>query len=355
MTWGATLQDLRLNGHEPPLVLGYERFEDYPALAPYLGATAGRYANRIAGGRFTLAGRRVQLDTNFLGKHTLHGGRLGFGHRLWEVALHGRDFVTFSLHSADGDMGFPGALDVTCTYRLKIPGTLAVEYQATADEPTLCNLAHHSYFNLEDGGAGPVLDHRLVINASAYLPVDDEMIPTGVVEPVDGTLFDFRQARVVRCEVNGEQLPYDHNFCLAAARGPLHQAAWAQGPTSGVEMEVWTTEPGLQFYAGAHVERDARWAGRPPLRGQCRLLHGGAGLAGRPQPALFPASGAVAGRNLPPDDGIPVPPAVDQPSKARWIVAKGASAPRTPTTAPATRWARAAASAGTSPVRRAAR
>ena len=221
MTWGATLQDLRLNGHEPPLVLGYERFEDYPALAPYLGATAGRYANRIAGGRFTLAGRRVQLDTNFLGKHTLHGGRLGFGHRLWEVALHGRDFVTFSLHSADGDMGFPGALDVTCTYRLKIPGTLAVEYQATADEPTLCNLAHHSYFNLEDGGAGPVLDHRLMINASAYLPVDDEMIPTGVVEPVDGTPFDFRQARVVRCEVNGEQLPYDHNFCLAAARGPL--------------------------------------------------------------------------------------------------------------------------------------
>jgi aldose 1-epimerase len=261
MTWGASLQDLRLAGHEPPLVLGYERFEDYPTLAPYLGATAGRYANRIAGGRFTLAGRRVQLDTNFLGKHTLHGGRLGFGHRLWEVALHGRDFVTFSLHSADGDMGFPGALDVTCTYRLKIPGTLAVEYQATTDEPTLCNLAHHSYFNLEDGGSGPVLDHRLSINASAYLPVDDEMIPTGVVEPVDGTLFDFRQARVVRCEVNGEQVPYDHNFCLAAARGPLHQAAWAQGPTSGVEMEVWTTEPGLQFYAGANVERDARGLG----------------------------------------------------------------------------------------------
>lgn len=257
MTWGATLQDLRLAGHEPPLVLGYERFEDYPACSPYMGATVGRCANRIRDGRFTIAGKRHQADANFLGKHALHGGSKGFATRVWDVALHGRDYVTLSLHATDGEMGFPGAIDITCTYRLKIPGTLSIEFVATADEPTLCNLAHHSYFNLDDGGSGDILDHRLMLNASAYLPVDDEMIPTGLVQPVDGTPFDFRFAREIRMEIEGEQLPYDHNFCLTAARGPLHQAAWVQGAASGVEMEVWTTEPGVQFYAGHKVARDA--------------------------------------------------------------------------------------------------
>ena len=274
MTWGAVLQDLRLAGHEPPLVLGYERFEDYPAYSPYMGATAGRYANRIRDGKFIIAGKRFQANTNFLGKHTLHGGAHGFGTRLWDVALHGRDYVTFSLHSADGDMGFPGAIDVTCTYRLKIPGTLSIEFTATTDEPTLCNLAHHSYFNLDDGGSGDILDHRMMLNAAAYLPVDDELIPTGVVQPVDGTPFDFRHARSIR--TNGEQLPYDHNFCLAAARGPLHQAAWVQGAASGVEMEVWTTEPGVQFYAGQNVARDAAGHGG-------RIYKANAGFALEPQ------------------------------------------------------------------------
>ena len=180
---------------------------------------------------------------------------------MWDVALHGADFVTLTLHSPDGDMGFPGAIDVTCTYRLKIPGTLSIELTATTDEPTLCNLAHHSYFNLEDGGSGDVLDHRLMLAAGAYLPVDDELIPTGVVQPVDGTAFDFRQARPIRHQTNGEQTLYDHNFCLAAHRGGLKQAVWAQAPTSGVEMEVWTTEPGVQFYAGHKVAREQEGLG----------------------------------------------------------------------------------------------
>ena len=257
MTWGASLQDLASAGHAAPLVLGFERFEDYLADTTYMGATAGRYANRIRDGRFTLGGRRFRVDNNFLGRHMLHGGARGFAKRVWDVALHGRDYVTFSLHSADGDMGFPGAIDVTCTYRLKIPASLAIEFTATADEPTLCNLAHHSYFNLDDGGGGNILDHRLVINAAAYLPVDDELIPTGIVLPVEGTAFDFRHARKILMESGGSQLPYDHNFCLAAARGPLHQAAWVQGGISGLEMEVWTTEPGLQFYAGHKVAPDA--------------------------------------------------------------------------------------------------
>ncbi len=249
---GAIIQDLRLAGHEAPLVLGFDRFEAYERDTGYFGAVVGRFANRIRDGRFTLAGQRQQNDRNFLGKHALHGGSGGYSGRAWSVALHGHDFVTLSLHDPGGSMGFPGALDVTCTYRLKIPGTLSVELTATADEATVCNLSPHSYFNLDDGGAGDVLDHRVMIPAGAYLPVDAEMIPTGVVQPVDRTPFDFRQARSLRTEV-GDQLVYDHNFCLASARGPLRKAAWVQGAVSGVEMEVWTTEPGLQLYGGGYI------------------------------------------------------------------------------------------------------
>ena len=254
MTFGAAVQDLRLAGHEAPLVLGFDRFEDYPPHSPYFGAIAGRFANRIAGGSYTIDGRRFQGPRNFLGKHMLHGGDAGFFGAVWNVVEAGAAFVTLALHDAAGSMGFPGALDVTCTYRMKAPAALAVELSATTDEPTLCSLAHHSYFNLDDGGSGDILDHRMMIAAAAYLPVDDEMIPTGVVMPVDGTPFDFRAARPIREPGGGAQLPYDHNFCLAASRGPLRQAAWTQG-RSGLEMEAWTTEPGLQFYAGREVAR----------------------------------------------------------------------------------------------------
>jgi len=251
--WGAVVQDLRLVEHEAPLVLGYDGLEAYEKDTAYFGAVVGRYANRIRGGRFTLAGEPHQSDRNFLGKHTLHGGSEGYARRPWAVSLHGRDFVTLSLHDPGGSMGFPGALEVSCTYRLKIPGTLSVEFTAQADEPTVCNLGQHSYFNLDNGGGGDVLDHRVMLNAGAYLPVDSELIPTGQVMPVDGTPFDFRQARPLRMEIEGEQLPYDQNFCLSSARGPLRQAAWVQGGVSGIEMEVWTTEPGIQLYAGRHI------------------------------------------------------------------------------------------------------
>lgn len=256
MTWGAVLQDLRLDGHPAPLVLGFRRFEDYPAASPYFGAIAGRYANRIRDGRFVIDGQRFQVDTNFLGKHVLHGGARGTGKRVWKLEGRGSDFVSFALRDPDGFMGFPGTLDILCTYRLKLPGTLSIELTATCDQPTLCNLAHHSYFNLDDGGEGDILDHRLMLSAQAYLPVDDELIPTGVVQPVEGTAFDFQLPRPIRFAENGEQVVYDHNFCLAAARGPMRQAAWVQAARSGVDMEVWTTEPGLQFYAGHKVARD---------------------------------------------------------------------------------------------------
>ena len=207
MTWGASLQNLAFEGHDAPLVLGYEEFEDYPAIL----ALSGRHGRTLCQShprrQVHARGKRFQADNNFLGRHMLHGGAKGFAKRVWDVALHGSDYVTLSLHSSDGDMGFPGAVDVTCTYRLKIPTSLAIEFTATADEPTLCNLAHHSYFNLDDGGSGDILDHRLMINAAAYLPVDDEKIPTGVVLPVDGTAFDFRRARKIRMESKANNFP----------------------------------------------------------------------------------------------------------------------------------------------------
>lgn len=278
MEWGAAVQDLRLDGHDAPLVLGFETFDPYPQHSPYFGATAGRYANRIRGGKFVIDGQRFQADTNFLGKHMLHGGAKGLGKRLWRIAEAGADFVVLKILDPGAQPGFPGNLDVTCTYRLRTGGVLAVELEATTDAPTLCNFAHHSYFNLDDGGWSDILGHRLMIPAGAYLPVDDELIPTGVVQPVDGTEFDFRLAREIRSV--DEQIPYDHNFCLAAARGPLKLAAWAQG-RSGVEMEVWTTEPGLQFYAGHKLAREV-----PGLGGRRYAAYAGFAL----EPQVWPDS-----------------------------------------------------------------
>lgn len=250
--WGAVIQDLRLDGHDAPLVLGFDTFEHYPGHSPHFGAVPGRYANRIAGGRFVIDGERFQADLNQNGRHTLHGGAKGFSKRRWRFADHGADFVTLTLHSPDGDMGFPGALDAVCTYRLKPNATLSIELGATTDRPTPCNLTNHSYFNLDDGGRGDILRHRLVIDAGAYLPVDADSIPSGVVQPVDGTPFDLRMA----AEIGSRGIDFDHNFCLAAGRRPLALAAWAQGAESGIEMEAWTTEPGLQFYTAHKLKPD---------------------------------------------------------------------------------------------------
>jgi aldose 1-epimerase len=250
LCYGAVVQDLRLAGHDAPLVLGFPDFASYEAHSIYYGAIVGRYANRIAHGRFTLDGERFQATPGARGIHTLHGGPEGIDRRVWQIAELGPDYVTLTLRDRDGEMGFPGNLDIACTYRIVPSGTLVIELSATCDRSTLCNLAHHGWFNLDDGGAGNVFGHRMVIDAGAYLPVDDTLIPTGVVQPVDGTGFDFRTARTIGAAPGEPQIAYDHNWCLAAARRPLSRAAWVQGETSGVEMEVWTTEPGLQFFGG---------------------------------------------------------------------------------------------------------
>ncbi len=250
INWGAAIQDLRIAGHEAPLVIGYRDFVDYPAHSPHLGAIAGRSANRIRNASFELDGKVYDVEPNLLGRHNLHGGSRGLGNRVWNITATGADFVTLATLAADGEMGFPGNLNVSCTYMLNADGTLIVRLEAVTDKPTVCNLLHHSYFNLEDGGEGDILDHQLRIEADAYLPADEVLIPDGRVLPVKDTVFDFREFRPIRLRQNGRQVEYDNNFCLAATRGPLRPCASVKAARSGIRLDISTTEPGVQFYTG---------------------------------------------------------------------------------------------------------
>ncbi len=247
LTYGCVLQDLRLDDHAAPLVLGFNAFEHYLTHSPYFGAIAGRCANRIRDGHLELDGKTFQLDRNFLDKHTLHGGAGSTGKRLWKIADVQPDRASFEITLADGEMGFPGRLEARVTFTLMAGGVLDIRMQATTDAPTLCNLAHHSYFNLDDGAS--ISDHELQIAADCYLPVDDELIPTGQECPVSGTGFDFSQSKPV-----SQAQPLDHNFCLSHQREPIRPVAWLSSPSSGVTLECRTTEPGLEIYDGSKID-----------------------------------------------------------------------------------------------------
>ncbi len=251
MTYGATIQDLRLEGHAAPLVLGFDRLEDYERHSPYFGATPGRCSNRIAGGAFTLDGKPYRLERNEKDVNHLHGGSDGIAKRNWQIIGLSSDSVTLAMTDPDGRAGYPGNCRITATYQLRDEGVLSVVYESEADQPTLANICQHAYFNL-DGGAD-ILGHDLMIAADHYLPVDDVLIPTGEIRPVDGTPFDFREMRPIRRQVDGTQVPYDHNFCLSPTRMQKRSVALARSINSGVTMEVRTTEPGVQFYAGVYV------------------------------------------------------------------------------------------------------
>ena len=242
LTWGAVVQDLRLAGHEPPLVLGFKKFKYYPRHSPYFGAIVGRYANRISDGQAKIAGRPHQFDTNFLGKHCLHGGTIGYGVRDWALSDHAHDFVELHLTDPDGMMGFPGNVDLRTRYEISDGATLAITITASSDTTTLFNPAHHSYFCLD--GSNDIRSHEIRISADHYLPVDDEAIPTGEIATVTGTRFDLRWPSLIG------DTGFDHNFCLGAERGPLRHVASVRSTKSGVAMQVATTEPGLQFYTG---------------------------------------------------------------------------------------------------------
>ncbi|SFJ33456.1 aldose epimerase family protein [Jannaschia pohangensis] len=268
--WGAALVDLRLDGVGHPLVLGLAVLGDYAAgHSSYMGATAGRVANRIGNARFTLDGVEHRTDPNFLGRHTLHGGSAGIGKRVWDVLERGSDHIRFGIDLDDGEMGFPGAMRIEALFTCAPGACLRVEYTATCEAPTLCNIAHHSYWNLS--GSADVSDHYLTVAADCYVPVDDDLIPTGVAD-VAGTEFDFRAGR----SLPGAGL-LDHNLCLSDARGPLRDVAVLHAP--GLSMAIATTEPGLQVYDGAKLNTPV-----PGLDGRRYGPHAGVAL----EPQVWP-------------------------------------------------------------------
>lgn len=250
LTYGAVLQDLKVNGTS--VVLGFERLEDYLQHSPYFGAIVGRCANRISGGRMEIGGQACQLDQNDGGNH-LHGGAQGFSNRVWQIEQHDKASVLLKLVSQDGDMGYPGRVEVLVRYTLTGTGALRVKMSASTDRTTPLNLTQHSYFNLS--GEDTVLDHFLEIAADSYLPVDERLIPTGEIRKTAWTPYDFQDGRRLRRKPGEETVIYDHNFCLAEAPRPAVEfAAALESPDGERRMEVWTTEPGLQLYDAGQLD-----------------------------------------------------------------------------------------------------
>lgn len=247
ITLGASLQDLRLEGHPHSLVLGFDSYFDYSQQSAFIGGVVGRLSNRIGGGSFTLNGTRYQLDCNE-GNTTLHGGSVGFDKCLWTILSAGEDFVTLELRSADGDMGFPGEVVADCRYRITDDATLEVIFRARTDKPTVCSMSQHSYFNLNDGGATPIDGHRLMVDAPQTVGVDTYDVPDGTLINVDGLDADFTSQRLIGSTM------LDINYCLSDMRVPKRHVARLVGDT-GVAMDVATTEPGLQLYTSDFLDR----------------------------------------------------------------------------------------------------
>jgi aldose 1-epimerase len=237
LSYGAILQSLEVSGVN--VVLGLATLEEYLTRSRYFGAVVGRYGNRIAGGRFTLDGIEFRLPLNN-GPNSLHGGNQGFDRRAWQVAEATGSSVTLALTSHDGDQGYPGTLRASVTYTLE-DDAIRLDYTAETDAPTVLNLTNHSYFNL--AGRGDVLGHMVQLDAEHYLPVDEHKIPTGELAPVKGTAFDFTSPHAVGARYEGG---YDHCFALD---GDIRVTV-----PGGLTMEVTTTEPGVQFYAGGMLD-----------------------------------------------------------------------------------------------------
>ena len=267
ITYGAAIQSMIVpdrDGRAADVTLGCPTLQGYLAKSEYFGATVGRVANRIAGGRFTLDGKTYQTPVNN-GANSLHGGTTGFDKRIWTVVSvkdGARPSVTLQLVSADGDQGYPGTLTVRAVYSLE-PDAIKVEYKATTDRPTVVNLSNHAYWNLAgEGSADGAMGHLLTIPAEHYSPTDAGAIPTGAFQPVTGTVFDFRRPTAVGARVRtgtDQQIVYgkgyDHNWVVArtASRAP-RLLAHVEEPRSGRVMEVLSNQPGIQFYSGNFLD-----------------------------------------------------------------------------------------------------
>ncbi|TCC93129.1 aldose epimerase family protein [Pedobacter hiemivivus] len=241
------------------VVVGFDSLSGYINSAePYFGATIGRYGNRIARGNFSLEGKEYQLSVNN-GPNTLHGGKAGFQYKVWDAVKQGDSVLTLTYRSVNGEQGFPGNLQASVTYTLTSDNRLKLDYRAVTDQTTVLNLTNHAFFNLNGEGSGTINHHLLRINASRYTPVDATLIPTGQLEPVKDTPFDFSTPVTIgeRVDIKNEQLRfgkgYDHNYVLNAS-GLDVLAAEVEGEKTGIVMRVYTTEPGLQFYGGNFMQ-----------------------------------------------------------------------------------------------------
>jgi aldose 1-epimerase len=248
------------------VVLGYDTVDGYQTKEdPYFGAIVGRYANRIANGRFTLDGKEYKLAINNA-PNTLHGGAKGFDKRVWEVREATDDHLTLHYLSPDGEEGYPGNLNVTVKYALTKHNELRIEYTATTDKDTVLNLSNHAYFNLAGPGNGDILKHELMLTADRFTPVSATLIPTGELRSVSGTPFDFRKPTAIGARINDkdQQLEYgrgyDHNFVLNNS-GKTALAARVTEPASGRVIEVVTDQPGVQFYTGNFLDGTIRGKG----------------------------------------------------------------------------------------------
>lgn len=249
------------DGQPGNIVLGLDSLEEYVASNPYFGALIGRYGNRIAGGRFDLDGTTYQLVVND-GENHLHGGEEGFDKKNWEMepfATPDGSGVVLTLVSPDGDQGYPGTLETRVIYELNKVNELEIRFSASTDMPTVVNLTAHSYFNLS--GAGDILAHELMIDADTFTPVREGLIPTGELRPVEGTPFDFREAKAIGADIDDDNpqlelgLGYDHNWVVKEELDDelvLH--ARVTDPGSGRVLEIWSVEPGVQFYSGNFLD-----------------------------------------------------------------------------------------------------
>ena len=245
------------------VVLGFNNLTDYMGDHPYFGCIVGRYANRIAGGKFKLDGKEYTLAKNN-GNNHLHGGMKGFDKVLWKCSKQsGRDSVAVRLQyeSNDGEEGYPGKLSVSVTYALNNKNELRIHYEATTSKPTVVNLTHHGYFNLAGAGSGDVLKHELMINAQQYAVVNEELIPTGELRSVEGTPMDFRSPCPIGKRIEMVEGGYDHNYILNREDVSLTLAARVTEPVSKRVMEVWTTEPGIQLYTGNFLDGSLKGKG----------------------------------------------------------------------------------------------
>ena len=264
-TYGGIVTELHApdkNGKSADVVLGFDSLEGYLAGHPYFGAITGRYANRIAKGKFTIDGKEYSLAVNN-GPNSLHGGLKGFDKVVWkaeETTANGQPALKMTRTSPDGEEGYPGNLTVSVTYSLTPKNGLRIDYSATTDKPTVLNLTNHSYFNLAGPAAGTILDHELTLAADEFTEVDDNLIPTGKLGKVAGTPLDFTKSTAIGARIGqipGEPGGYDHNFVVKGARAGAKEpvfTAKVKDPKSGRVLNVYTTEPGVQFYTGNFLD-----------------------------------------------------------------------------------------------------